>query len=174
MKPRPDMRFQHRVLNLLWYGSLGGPLVIATAFLAFELEVGVGWVPAQLLWNGSLVLMALVLASGRSLVRYLLEPARVAARPVPAALDDLPAQALAKVQVVSMTVAAMLNALPMLLTVLAVLHAEEGLALVIGTLALAAAAVAKPGFVNLLLATERRLRDARRQDPPPDPPPDPQ
>src|SRR6056297_2465335 len=158
--PQPrDMRFQQRVLNLLWYGSLGGPLVIATAFLAFELEAGVGWVPAQLLWNGSLV-------------RHLLEPARVAARPVPAAMaapDDLPAQALAKVQVVSMTVAAMLNALPMLLTVLAVLHAEEGLALVIGTLALAAAAVAKPGFVNLLLATERRLRDARRQDPPPDP-----
>ena len=173
MKPRPDMRFQHRVLNLLWYGSLGGPLVIATAFLAFELEVGVGWVPSRLLWNGSLVLMALLLASGRSLVRHLLEPARVAARPVPAAMaapDDLPAQALAKVQVVSMTVAAMLNALPMLLTVLAVLHAEEGLALVIGTLALAAAAVAKPGFVNLLLATERRLRDARRQDPPPDSP----
>lgn len=157
------MRFQQRVLNMLWYGSLGGPLVIATAFLAFELETGVGWVPSQLLWNGSLVLMALVLASGRSLVRYLLEPARVAARPVPPAMaapDDLPAQALAKVQVVSMLAAAMLNVLPMLLTVLAVLHAEEGLALVVGMLALVAAAVARPGFVNLLLATERRLRDS--------------
>lgn len=163
MQPRPDMRFQQRVLNMLWYGSLGGPLVIATAFLAFELETGVGWVSSQLLWNGTLVLMALVLAGARPLVRHLLVPARVAARPVPAAMaapDDLPAQALAKVQAMSMLAAAMLNVLPMLLTVLAIVHAEEGLALVVGTLALVAAAVARPGFVNLVLATERRLRDS--------------
>ena len=155
------MAFNNRVLNMLWYGSLAGPLVIATAFLAFELELGVAWLPSRLLWNGTLVVLALLLTAARPLVRHMLVPDKVAARPVPAAMaapGDLPAQALAKVQVVSMLVAAMLNALPMLLTLLAVLHAEAGLALVIGVLALLAAALAKPDFVNLIVAVERRLR----------------
>lgn len=155
------MAFNHRILNLLWYGSLAGPMVIATAFLAFDLESGVGWVPSRWLWNGALVLIALVLAGARPLVRHLLVPDKVAARVVPAAMaaaGDLPAQALAKVQVMSMLAAALLNALPMVLTLLAVLHAEARLALLIGVLALVAAAVSKPDFVNLLLATERRLR----------------
>jgi hypothetical protein len=94
-------------------------------------------------------------------VRYLLVPDKVAARPVPAAMaapGDVAALALAKVQVVSMLAAAMLNALPMMLTLLAVLHAEAELALLVGVLTLVAAAVAKPGFVNLILATEVRLR----------------
>lgn len=155
------MAFNNRILNVLWYGSLGGPLVIATAFLAFELEIGIGWLPSRWLWNVALVLLALVLAAARPLVRHLLAPERVAARPVPAAMaapGDVTAQALAKVQVVSMLAAALLNALPMLLTLMAVLHAEARLALVIGLLTLVAAALAKPDFVNLLLATEGRLR----------------
>ena len=156
-----DMAFNNRILNVLWYGSLGGPMVVATAFLAFELEIGVDWVPSQLLWNATLVLLALVLAAARPLVRHLLVPDKVAARPVPAAMaapGDLAALALAKVQVVSMLAAAMLNALPMMLTLLAVLHAEAELALLVGVLTLVAAAIAKPGFVNLILATEARLR----------------
>lgn len=155
------MAFNNRILNVLWYGSLAGPLVIATAALAIELEPGVGWLPSAWLKNGALLLIALVLVAARPWVRHLLVPDRVAARTVPAAMaaaDDLPALALAKVQVMSMLAAAQLNALPMVLTVLAVLHAQSGLALFIGVLALAAAALAKPDFVNLLLATERRLR----------------
>jgi hypothetical protein len=156
-----DMAFNNRILNVLWYGSLGGPMVVATAFLAFELEIGVDWVPSQLLWNVTLVLLALVLVAARPLVRHLLVPDKVAARPVPAAMaapGDFAALALAKVQVVSMVAAALLNALPMMLTLLAVAHAEAELALLVGVLTLVAAAVAKPGFVNLVLATETRLR----------------
>ncbi|MFU8821424.1 MAG: hypothetical protein ACNA8G_07685 [Gammaproteobacteria bacterium] len=156
-----DMAYNNRILNVLWYGSLGGPMVVATAFLAFELEIGVGWVPSQLLWNATLVLLALVLAAARPLVRHLLVPDKIEARPVPAAMaepGDFAALALAKVQVVSMLAAAMLNALPMMLTLLAVLHAEAELALLVGVLTLVAATVAKPGFVNLILATETRLR----------------
>lgn len=156
-----DMAFNNRVLNMLWYGSLAGPLVIATAFLAFEFELGVTWLPSKLLWNGTLVVLALLLTAARPLARHLLEPEKVAARPVPAAMaaaDDVAALALAKVQVVSMLTAAFLNAVPMLLTLLAVLHAEAELALVIGVLALVAAGISKPDFVNLLLATEGRLR----------------
>lgn len=156
-----DMAYNNRILNVLWYGSLGGPMVVATAFLAFELEIGVDWVPSQWLWKGTLVLLALVLVAARPLVRHLLVPDKIAARPVPAAMaapGDVAALALAKVQVVSMVAAAMLNALPMMLTLLAVAHAEEELALLVGVLTLVAAAVAKPGFVNLILATETRLR----------------
>jgi hypothetical protein len=161
MASAADMAFNNRVLNMLWYGSLAGPLVIATAFLAFELELGVAWLPSRLLWNVTLVLLALLLTAARPLVRHLLVPDKVAARPVPAAMaaaDDVAGLALAKVQVVSMLVAAFLNTAPMLLTLLAVLHAEAGLALVIGVLALLAAALAKPDFVNLIVAVERRLR----------------
>jgi hypothetical protein len=156
-----DMAYNNRILNVLWYGSLGGPMVVATAFLAFELETGADWVPSQWLWKGTLVLLALVLAAARPLVRHLLVPDKIAARPVPAAMaapGDFAALALAKVQVVSMVAAAMLNALPMILTLLAVVHAEAELALLVGVLTLVAAAVAKPGFVNLILATETRLR----------------
>jgi hypothetical protein len=156
-----DMAYNNRILNVLWYGSLGGPMVVATAFLAFELEIGVDWVPSRLLWNVTLVLLALVLAAARPLVRHLLVPDKIAARPVPAAMaapGDFAALALAKVQVVSMVAAAMLNALPMMLTLLAVVHAEAELALLVGVLTLVAAAIAKPGFVNLILATESRLR----------------
>jgi hypothetical protein len=157
------MAFNNRILNVLWYGSLAGPLVIATAFLAFELETGVDWIPSTLLWNAALIVMALVLVAARPLVRHLLTPERVVARPVPAAMaapDDVVAQALAKVQVLGMLAAALLNALPMMLTLLAVLHAEAHLALVIGVLALVVAALAKPHWVNLVLATEGRLRRA--------------
>ena len=157
------MAFNNRILNVLWYGSLAGPLVIATAFLAFELETGVNWIPSTLLWNAALIVMALVLVAARPLVRHLLTPERVVARPVPAAMaaaDDVVAQALAKVQVLGMLAAALLNALPMMLTLLAVLHAEAHLALVIGVLALVVAALAKPHWVNLVLATEGRLRRA--------------
>jgi hypothetical protein len=155
------MAFNIRILNLLWYGSLAGPMVIATAFLAFELETGVAWVPSRLLWNVTLVLLALLIAAARPLARHLLVPDKVAARPVPAAMaapGDLPAQALAKVQVMSMLAAAMLNALPMALTLFAVLHAEAQLALVAGVLTLVAATLAKPDFANLIVAVERRLR----------------
>lgn len=161
MASSAGMVFNNRILNVLWFGTLGGPLVFATAFLAFEFETGVGWVPAQLLWNATLVLLALVLAAARPLVRHLLVPDKVAARAVPAVLaapGDQAALALAKVQVVSMFAAAMLNALPMLLTLLAMLHAKAELALLIGVLTLVAAALAKPDFVNLILATETRLR----------------
>jgi hypothetical protein len=161
MASSAGMAYNKRILDVLWYGSLGGPLVIATAFLAFDLEIGVGWLPSKLLWNATLVLLALLLVASRPLVRHLLTPERVAARPVPAAMaapDDVAAQALAKVQVTSMLAAALLNALPMVLTLLGVLHAEEELALVTGVLALATAALAKPDFVNLLLAVEGRLK----------------
>ena len=161
MSSPANMAFNCRILNLLWYGSLAGPLVLATVFASLQIEFGLGWLPSKLLWNGTLVLLALVLALARPLVRQRVTPERVAARKVPAALappGDIPAQALAKVQVVSMLAAAMLDALPMALTVLAVVHAEAQLALVIGVLTLVAAALAKPDFVNLLLATEGRLR----------------
>ncbi len=163
MASPPGMAYNKRILDVLWFGSLGGPLVIATAFLAFDLEIGVDWLPSKLLWNATLVLLALLLVASRPLVRHLLTPARVAARPVPAAMaapEDIAAQALAKVQVTSMLAAALLNALPMVLTLLAVLHAEAELALVTGVLALVAAALAKPDFVNLVLAVGGRLRRA--------------
>jgi hypothetical protein len=161
MLPPAGMAFNNRILNILWYGSLAGPLVIASCFLAFDLEIGVGWLPSRLLWNGTLLLLALLLAAARPLARHLLAPARVAARPVPAAMlagDDLVSLALAKVQVVSMLAAAVLNALPMILTVLAVLHAEAQLALVIGVLALVIAWLAKPDFVPLVGATAAALK----------------
>jgi hypothetical protein len=154
------MAFNNRVLNLLWYGSLAGPLVIATGFLAFDIETGVGWLPARLLWNAALVLMVLELAAARPLVRRVLAPDRLVARAVPkamAAAGDLPAQALAKGQILSMLAAALLNAPPMALTVLAVLHAEAQLALLLGVLALVAAWFAKPDFVRLVVSTRQRL-----------------
>jgi hypothetical protein len=160
MFPPAPMAFNNRILNVLWYGSLAGPLVLATCFLAFNLEIGVGWLPSRLLWNGALLLLALLLAAARPLVRRMLAPERIAARVVPAAMlagNDLASLALAKVQVVSMLAAALLNALPMVLTVLAVLHAEAQLALVIGVLALVAAWLAKPEFPALVRATERCL-----------------
>ena len=155
------MAFNNRILNILWYGSLAGPLVIATCFLAFNLEIGVGWLPSWLLWNGTLLLLAALLATARPAARHMLRPGRVAARPVPAAMlagDDVVSLALAKAQVASMLAAAVLNAPPMILTVLAVLHAQAQLALVIGVLALVAAWLAKPDFVQLVGATAAELK----------------
>lgn len=154
------MAFNNRILNVLWFGSLAGPLFIATCFLAFDLEIGVGWIPSRLLWNGALLVMVLELLGSRSLVRRMLVPERVAARPVPAAMlagEGTGPLALAKVQVVSMLAAALLNAPPMVLTVLAVLHVEAQLALVIGVLALVVAWLAKPDFPAQVRATERAL-----------------
>lgn len=161
MLPPAPMAFNNRILNLLWFGSLAGPLVIAVGFLAFDLETGVDWLPSRLLWNVALVVMVVVLVTARPLVRHMLAPERVAARPVPAAMlagEGPGALALAKVQVVSMLAAAVLNAPPMVLTVLAVLHVEAQLALVIGVLALLVAWLAKPGFPAQVQATERALR----------------
>lgn len=155
------MAFNNRILNILWYGSLAGPLVISTCFLAFNLEIGVGWLPSRLLWNGTLLLLAVLLATARPAARHMLGPGRVAARPVPAVMlagDDVVSLALAKAQVASMLAAALLNAPPMILTVLAVLHAQAQLALVIGVLALVAAWLAKPDFVQLVGATAAELK----------------
>jgi hypothetical protein len=155
------MAFNNRILNILWYGSLAGPLVIATCFLAFDLEIGVGWLPSGLLRNGALLLMVLLMVVARPSVRHLLSPGRVAARAVPASLlagDDRVSLALAKVQLKSMLAAAVLNAPPMILTVLAVLHAQAQLALVIGALALVIAWLAKPDFVSLVDATAAELK----------------
>lgn len=160
MLPPAPMAFNNRILNILWYGSLAGPLVIASCFQAFNLEIGVGWLPSRTLWNGALLVMAIALAGSRPFARRLLAPERIAARPVPPAMlagEDATSLALAKVQVVSMLAAALLNAPPMVLTVLAVLHAEGQLALLIGVLALLLAWLAKPEFPALVHATERCL-----------------
>lgn len=158
------MAFNNRILNLLWYGTLAGPLVISAGFLAFDLQIGVTWIPSWLLWSGALVVMLLDLAGSRALVCRLLAPERVAARPVPPGMlagEGTGALALAKVQVVSMLAAAILNAPPMVLTLLALVHDEKRLALVVGVLGLAVAWLAKPDFPAQIHAAQRRLEAAR-------------
>ena len=71
---------------------------------------------------------------------------------------DVEGEAFVRVQFASMRTAALLDVIPLLVLVLAILHAHPLLALVDGVLALVAAALAKPDFVNTLLATESRLR----------------
>ena len=72
--------------------------------------------------------------------------------------DDVESEAFVRVQFASMRTAALLDVIPLVVLVLAILHAQPLLALVDGVLALVAAAVAKPDFVNSLLAIEARLR----------------
>ena len=156
-----DKRFQNRLLNTFWYGSLGGPLVVALILLAIPFEPIVAWLPTEALWNGSLVALALLLAAGRAFTRRRLEPDRVVAGARPWRIleyDDVESEAFVRVQFASMRTAALLDVIPLLVLVLAILHAQPLLALVDGVLALVAAAVAKPDFVNMLLAIESRLR----------------
>jgi hypothetical protein len=156
-----DKRFQQRLLNMLWYSSLGGPLVVAVILLAIPYGPMVEWLPRQALWNGSLVALAFLLASARAFTRRRLEPDRVVAGAKPwreLEHGDVEGEAFVRVQFASMRTAALLDVIPLLVLVLAILHAQPLLALVDGVLALVAAAVAKPDFVNTLLATESRLR----------------
>ena len=156
-----NKRFQQRLLNTLWYGSLGGPLVVAVIQLAIPHQPIVDWLPRQALWNSSLVALAFLLASARTFTRRRLEPDRVVAGAKPRQAPeqgDIESEAFVRVQFASMRTAALLDVIPLLVLVLAILHAQPLLALVDGVLALVAAAVAKPDFVNTLLATESRLR----------------
>lgn len=156
-----DKRFQLRILNTLWYSVLGGPLVLALMVLAIPYGPIVEWLPRQALWNVSLVALAFLLASGRAFTRQRLEPDRVAAGAKPwKELEDgnVEGDAYVRVMFASVRAAALLDIIPFVVLVLAILHAQPLLALVDGVLALVAAAVAKPDFVNALLATESRLR----------------
>jgi hypothetical protein len=71
---------------------------------------------------------------------------------------DVEGEAFVRVQFASMRAAALLDVIPVVVLLLAILHAEPLLALADGVLAVVAAAIAKPDFVNTLLATESRLR----------------
>jgi hypothetical protein len=156
-----DKRFQQRILNMLWYGSLGGPLVMAVILLAIPYGPIVEWLPRQALWNGALVALAFLLASGRAFTRRRLAPDRVVAGAKPwreLEHGDVEGEAFVRVQFASMRTAALLDVIPLAVLVLAILHAQPLLALADGVLALVAAAVAKPDFVNTLLAIESRLR----------------
>lgn len=156
-----DKRFQQRMLNMLWYTALGSPLVAAVIMLAIPFGPMVEWLPRQLLWQVSLVALALLLATGRSFTRKRMEPDRVAAGAKPwKELEggDVEGEAFVRVQFASMRTAALLDVIPVAVLLLAILHADPLLALADGVLALVAAALAKPDFVNTLLATESRLR----------------
>jgi len=154
-------QFQLRLLNMFWYAVLGGPLTLAVVMLAIPYEAIVEWLPRQMLWNVSLVALALLLATCRSFTRKRMTPDRVVAGPRPwPALErgNIDSEAFVRVQFASMRTAALLDVIPGVVLLLAILHAEPLLALADGVLAVVAAAIAKPDFVNTLLAAESRLR----------------
>lgn len=156
-----DKRFQQRMLNLLWYTALGGPLLVAVIMLAIPYGPMVEWLPRQLLWQVSLVALALLLATGRPFTRKRMTPDRVVAGAKPwreLEHGDVEGEAFVRVQFAAMRTAALLDVIPLAVLLLAILHAAPLLALADGVLALVAAAIAKPDFVNTLLATESRLR----------------
>ncbi|NGP52738.1 hypothetical protein [Thioalkalivibrio sp. XN8] len=156
-----DKRFQQRMLNMLWYTALGGPLLVAVIMLAIPYGPMVEWLPRQLLWQGSLVALALLLAAGRPFTRQRMAPDRVAAGAKPwreLEHGDVEGEAFVRVQFAAMRTAALLDVIPVAVLLLAILHADPLLALADGVLALVAAAIAKPDFVNTLLTTESRLR----------------
>lgn len=164
--PRPmhdptHIRFQQGLLNTFWYGALGTPLAVAVIMLAIPYGPLVEWLPRELLWQFSLVALALLLATGRSFTRTRMEPDRVVAgaRPWPGLeRADVEGEAFVRVHFASMRTSALLVVIPVIVLLLAILHADALLALADGVLAIVAAAIAKPDFVNTLLATESRLR----------------